>query len=268
MQVDPAPELSLYIKHFLILENDALDGVVHRLIPDGNPGIVFNYETPLLQKASTNSPYIRQPKSFIYGQVTANIDLISEGRIGMIVVVLQPYAPYALTKIPAHHLTNTSRPLHEIWGDEGSQWEKAVLSARDMHTRMALIETFLRTKSPIPPDPIVKNAIDWMKAHPDSASINELVAQLPIGERQLERAFKTHIGVSPKRYANMIRIQYFLKSMHKPGKKNLTGLAYGSGFYDQAHLVKVFKGKSGITPRRYAQVHDSLALNFIQLATN
>ncbi len=266
MQIDPAPELSLYIKHFLVLENDTLNGVVHRLIPDGNPGIVFHFETPLLQNAGGNTPYVPQPKSFIYGQVTATIDLISEGRIGMIVVVLQPYVLNALTKIPAHHLTNTNRPLCEIWGQQGSQLEKAVLSTREMHARLALIETFLISKLQITPDPIVKNSIDWIKAHPDSASINELVAQLPIGERQLERAFKTHIGVSPKLYANMIRLQFFLKSIRRPGEKNLTSLAYGSGYYDQAHLVRTFKMKSGITPSRYRQIRDFLALNFIQFA--
>jgi hypothetical protein len=141
MQIDPAPELSRLIKHFLILENDTLNGVVHRLIPDGNPGIVFHYETPLLQNAGSNTPYIRQPKSFC-------------------------------------------TPLHKYHS----------FFKRDLET----IQTFLIGKFQIAPDQIVKNSIDWMKAHPDSASINELVAELPIGERQSERAFKTHVGVSPK----------------------------------------------------------------------
>src|ERR1700722_15173805 len=143
MQIDPVPELSLYIKHYIVLENNTLHGGVHRLIADSNPGIVFHYETPLLQNAGGNTPYIQQPKSFIYGQVTATIDLISEGRIGMIVVVLQPFTLNALTKTPAHHLTNTNRSLREIWGQQGSQLEKAVLSTRDTHARLALIETFL-----------------------------------------------------------------------------------------------------------------------------
>jgi AraC-like DNA-binding protein len=266
MQIDPPPELSLFIKHCLVLENDTLNGVVHRLIPDGNPGIVFHYETPLLQNAGGNTPYIQQPKSFIYGQVTATIDLISEGRIGMIVVVLQPYAINSLTNIPAHHFTNTIRSLNEIWGQPGSQLEKAVLLTREVRARLELIQTFLTSKFQTAPDPIVKNSIDWMKAHPGSASIHDLVAQLPIGERQLERAFKTHVGVSPKLYANMIRMQFFLRSMRRPGEENLTNLAYSSGYYDQAHLVRTFKNKSGITPSRYLQVRDFLALNFIQFS--
>jgi AraC-like DNA-binding protein len=266
MQIDPAPELSLYIKHFLILENDTLNGVVHRLIPDGNPGIVFHYETPLLQNAGGNTPYIQQPKSFIYGQVTKDAEFISNERIGMIVVVLQPYALNSLTNIPAHRLTNAICSLQEIWGKQGLALEKSVLSTREIRARLGLIEKFLIRKLQIAPDPMVKFSIDWMAAHPDSGSIHELVAQLPIGERQLERAFKTHIGVSPKMFASMIRLQYFLKSMYRPGKTNLTSLAYGSGYYDQAHLVRTFKMKSGITPSRYLEVRDFLALNFIQLA--
>jgi AraC-like DNA-binding protein len=264
MQIGSTPELSRLVKHFLIVEDDSLAGVAHRLIPDGNPGIVFHHGVPFLQKLEGDSSCIQQPLSFIYGQVTKTVDLISQGRIGMIVVVLQPYAIQSLTGFPAHRLTNTMASLGEIWGEEGAQLERSVLSATDIAGKMALIETFLRGKCPVTSDTVVEFSIDWMIAHADSGSVQELVAELPVGERQLERAFKTHVGVSPKMFAGMVRMQYFLKSIARPGEENLTSLAYGSGYYDQAHLVNAFKRKSGITPKRYRAVADFLALNFIQ----
>jgi AraC-like DNA-binding protein len=264
MQIAPGRELSGLVKHFLILENDSLDGVVHRLIPDGNPGIVFHYGVPFLQRVEGDGGHVQQPLSFIYGQVTKTVELISQGQIGMIVVVLQPWAVSCVTGRPAHRFTNAICDLAEIWGEQGMGLSGRVLTAADRFARLALIEAFLRGKCTTAMDVVVLSAIDWMVAHPESGSINELVALLPIGERQLERAFKMHVGVSPKMFATMIRMQYFLKSISRPGDENLTSLAYDSGYYDQAHLVRTFKLKSGVTPGRYRAVRDFLALNFIQ----
>jgi AraC-like DNA-binding protein len=264
MQVCATPELSRLVKHYLIVEDDSLDGVEHRLIPDGNPGIVFHHGEPFLQRAGGS--YVLQPSNFIYGQVTKPVELISQRRIGMIVVVLQPYALHSLTGIPAHRLTNAIASLEETWGKVGAQLERNVLLTKDTAGKLAFIDTFLGSKCPVTPDEVVTFSIDWLIAHADSGSIQALVAELPVGERQLERAFKTHVGVSPKMFASMVRMQHFLKSIARPGAENLTSLAYGSGYYDQAHLVKTFKLRSGTTPKRYRAVRDFLALNFIQFA--
>jgi AraC-like DNA-binding protein len=266
MQIAPVGELSGLVKHFLILENDSPEGVAHRLIPDGNPGIVFHYGTPFLQSVEGGGGYVQQPLSFIYGQVTKTFELISQGRIGMVVVVLQPWAISCVTGQPAHRFTNAVCALADIWGEQGVELSGLVLAAGDRSARLALIEAFLRGKCAVAMDAVVVSAIDWMIAHADSGSIHELVASLPVGERQLERAFKTHVGVSPKLFASMVRMQYFLKSISRPGEESLTSLAYGSGYYDQAHLVRSFKRKSGVTPSRYRAVRDFLALNFIQFS--
>ena len=45
----------------------------------------------------------------------------------------------------------------------------------------------------------------------------------------------------------------------------LTGIAYESGYFDQAHFIKEFKKYTGITPHQYQAQARPLALNFLEL---
>jgi AraC-like DNA-binding protein len=55
------------------------------------------------------------------------------------------------------------------------------------------------------------------------------------------------MGLSPKEY---LRVSRFLHSLEvlKKDNSHLTGVAYESGYYDQAHFIHEYKVFSGLTP--------------------
>ena len=106
MQIPPIPQLAHLVRHFLILESAGHGKTLHRLIPDGNPGIVFHYGAPF-------EPF---PGSFAYGPITRLQDIVSSGNIGVFIVVLQPYALSLLSGLPAHALVNHVLLLDELCG--------------------------------------------------------------------------------------------------------------------------------------------------------
>jgi methylphosphotriester-DNA--protein-cysteine methyltransferase len=71
------------------------------------------------------------------------------------------------------------------------------------------------------------------------------------------------VGISPKRCCNIVRAHAFLK--HLPEGSRLTGYAYDSGYYDQAHLIREFKLITGLTPSQYLKKTDPLAVNFLRM---
>ena len=236
MQIQPIPQLAHLVRHFLILESPGSAKTIHTLIPDGNPGIVFHYGTPF-------QPF---PKSFAYGQITRPHNILSTGNIGVFITVLHPHALNSLTNLPAHTFTDTAITLQQLWGPKATALEKQMLHAAGFQDRIDCIQNFLLQHLP-----------------PKDHNIAYL-QQLPIGRRQLERMFKTTIGISPKQYAGILRTQQFLKAMKTCDTQNLTQLAYEFGYYDQSHLIRDFKTKTGITPGKYFAAKDTLALNFIQ----
>ena len=67
-----------------------------------------------------------------------------------------------------------------------------------------------------------------------------------ISSRQLRRLFQQHIGVSPKKFARIVRSQYFLKTL----KTNHQADSLYDAYFDQAHFIKEIKEMTGLTPRQ------------------
>lgn len=69
-------------------------------------------------------------------------------------------------------------------------------------------------------------------------------------QRQIERHFKSWLGMTPKHYQRILRIKktiYFLR-LHK--NANLADVAHQFGFSDQAHMTREFKAIAHITPKQ------------------
>lgn len=267
MQLLPSPYLSNIVKHFLILESDE-DGIAdHRLFPDGNPGMVFHYGDPFCQYAAGTMLPFTHPRSFIYGQVSKFQHIVSAGKTGMLIVVLQPDGLHALLGIPAYELMDAIVSLQNIWGRAAKELEAKVLNISDNLLRIQLIEDFLLKKRNKcnPHDTTVKNSLHLIYQHHGQLQVNELTKHLQISERQLERTFRENIGITPKHFSNIIKLHYFLKTLQrKSSAENLTQLVYECGYYDQAHLIRAFKKNVGLTPRQYLFKTHLLAVNFIQ----
>nr|WP_255639475.1 helix-turn-helix domain-containing protein [Deinococcus betulae] len=74
-----------------------------------------------------------------------------------------------------------------------------------------------------------------------------------LSSRQLERAFQTELGVSPKMLARAIRFDAVVEGLRLGSAGQLTTLAYDLGFTDQSHLTREFKTMSLMTPSAFVR---------------
>jgi AraC-like DNA-binding protein len=115
------------------------------------------------------------------------------------------------------------------------------------------------------PDKTITAALKLIDSHRGNITIAGLLNVLPLTERQLERRFNQYIGISPKRFSAIAKLQYFLKALQsRAGDTRIADSAYESGYYDQAHLNNYFKKNIGITPSAY-KANNLLAINFMQV---
>jgi AraC-like DNA-binding protein len=269
MQLPPHPLLTGLIKHYLILETYEDLSLNYRLFSDGNPGIVFHYKNPLTQYDGDRTVRSVQPKSFIYGQVSHYNDLTGNGKLGMLVVVLQPYGIYSLLGMPATELNNSIVQLSDLFGQEGAEVEEKVIGGASTEKKIQYIEKFFIKKSAFikDPDPIFKESLFEIYKQQGLVTIRELLAKIPITERQLERKFREYTGRSPKQFSDTIKFQHFLKRLQtQAGIKKISDIIYDSGYYDPSHLNNYFKKMAGFTPMQYKSGHLRLANNFMQLS--
>src|SRR5882724_3965374 len=143
MQLPPSASLSNIVKHYLVFESEKEIHLNYRLFSDGNPGIVFHFKNPLIQYTDKHLPGNTQPKSFAYGQITHYNDLMSRGKLGMLVVVLEPYSIYALTRIAAYELNDCTIKLGDLFGQDALDLEDQILNEQNVDRIMQSVEKFL-----------------------------------------------------------------------------------------------------------------------------
>ncbi|MBE9464607.1 DUF6597 domain-containing transcriptional factor [Dyadobacter subterraneus] len=268
MQLLPSRSLSQIVKHFLIIENDHAANVQHRMFADGNTGMVFNYGDPLLHLENGQLDIL--PISFIYGQPETFQNIISVGKIGMLIVVFHPFGSSSLLRIPAIELKNQILDLEIFYPVENQIISDQIVSSIDVFDQIQIIENFLTAKLKIQNLSLnlACQAIQIINKNNGNLPVTELTSLLKISERQLQRSFAEHIGVSPKRYSGVTRIQHFLKLVrtNTSSLNSLTNLVYDCGFFDQAHLIREMKNISGITPGQYIGQSNLLAANLLQIS--
>lgn len=78
--------------------------------------------------------------------------------------------------------------------------------------------------------------------------IKDLSNKLLISQRKLQREFKDILGISPKHYLRLVRINEVLRLINDNHMINLTHIAHHCGYFDQAHFIKDFKNITGQKP--------------------
>ena len=90
-----------------------------------------------------------------------------------------------------------------------------------------------------------------------SLPIPDLAQKFGVSQRQLERLYHSQVGMSPKQYSRLVRVEtarLLLRQMDsQTGSPSTTTLAADLGFYDQSHFIREFTQVVGITPYRYMQ---------------
>jgi methylphosphotriester-DNA--protein-cysteine methyltransferase len=96
----------------------------------------------------------------------------------------------------------------------------------------------------------IDQAIELIFETKGTIAVNELCVAVAVGERQLERAFKKYVGLTPKFYMRIIRFSHIFHAF-TTGKDNWAQLGLEAGFYDQSHFIKNFKAFTGEDPSAY-----------------
>lgn len=119
-----------------------------------------------------------------------------------------------------------------------------VLGARRVRqlTDGRAIDTWLRS---IEPDERTANAVHLLATRP----VTDTADELGITIRQLRRVLAANIGLTPKSFQRVLRLQRFLASAER-SRTGLAAAAADAGYADQPHLTREVVDLTGTTPAR------------------
>lgn len=256
--IKPPSSLAGFVRAFWILEGgmNSSDVTSYRLMADNSPNLVFHYVNNF--SILTDGKYTASSGiSFLHGQSNLSMDMNTKGTFGILGAYLYPYALQYLFNIPAIELTGLEVELETILARYSKTLDDKILNAADNSGRISLLTDFLlsRLKDAQIKDKGIEHGVKQILRSNGNTRIEAIAGTIGISNRQLERKFTNHVGMSPKMFSRICRFQNSMKAaeIHMADNSNLslTKLAYDCGYSDQSHFIREFREFSGMNPRDY-----------------
>jgi len=139
-------------------------------------------------------------------------------------------------------------PLGEVWGRTGAAVRERVLEAATPQDALAVVEGVLLAALTGLRDHLVVTACEALSA---GTAVGKVAADLGVLPRTLRRRFTAQVGLSPKRFARVQRLQRVVRDLDGRSSVDWAGVAARHGYADQPHLVGEFRQLVGVTPTEY-----------------
>ena len=121
--------------------------------------------------------------------------------------------------------------------------------AANFEERVALAEAMLlRRTSKVRANSLIMSSAQYLFKHHGAPRVADVARIATLSVRQFERRFTGEMGVSPKLFAKVTRFQMALDARTKDVNASWLTLAHQFGYYDQMHMIKDFRGLTGLTP--------------------
>ena len=228
------PLYTSIIDMFLLrLEEGCIEGKFFPIVPDGCMAMVFKGR--LDNEVPTE------------GYLCGTIDEIKKIYIGpgdyYAFIRFIPGTGYSLIKNEknAGNISDTAIPIRG-----GVAGEEQILSAleRDIPRaeRAGLISKIIRVHLQKEPDRyIIKYCTERIFASQGNVKVEELAEETGFTARHIAKLFERCVGVSPKLYSQIIKLQASMDKIMENDDKRLVEIALDCGFFDHAHMNRMYK---------------------------
>ncbi|MGM1022437.1 MAG: DUF6597 domain-containing transcriptional factor [Bacillota bacterium] len=213
-----------------------------RVLPDGCTDILLKYN-PVSKRQD-----ISYCGTFTHPFVSAR-QAGTETRI--FAVRFFPGGAHYFHGMSTHLFTGGHFRLEDIWPESIVVIGERIFEAQDFNERVRIMDEYLNQlllRQGTNDCDLMKNLLHRIFVSSGSMSVKELAEREAISERQINRKFEQWIGISPKKFSEVVRFQSVLQSIQSGGPLDWTELALEHSFFDQAHLNRDFRRFYGDSP--------------------
>lgn len=265
-ETPPSTSLDRYVKCYWTLTIDYLGcvGEPETVLPDGNLEVIFNL-ADRFRRFHADGKVELQPCAIVVGQMQRFVKLQPTGKVDLFGVRFQTAGAYHFFKCSLSGLTERIVELDSILDRSNRDLDAWIRSAQTTSDRIAIIEKLLldSLKPPDSNERVVEAVKDYIVRNDGVVSIHKTARQFGVSQRQLERHFKQMVGVSPKLYSRIIRLQSIVAASQFQRSDNISDLVLRFGYYDQSHFVREFTEFAGKSPTAFLRDENRMAEAFI-----
>jgi AraC-like DNA-binding protein len=234
-----------------------------RVVPDGCPELIVHLRNPFARRIAGR--WVRQQRAFLAGTLTRPWLLRAGRRVLTLGVRFRPGAVRALLPVSMPEATDREMKLAAIVGSRAaSALLRALRAAGGKAARFAAAEEWLvaRLASARPYANDASAAVRLVLDARGAERIDDVARALGWSRRRLERAFARELGIRPKLFARIVRLNAVLAGLDAAERASAVDMALAAGYFDQAHLLRDFRGLAGRTPRAAREHDGELARHF------
>ena len=250
----PSPALRPFVQwYWSIRSNGRISHMREEFMhADGSVGLVFNWGDALQlngsyypQAATINGVWLRSQRLQLAGQVEA---------FG---ILFQPGGAFPLFGMPLDELVDTAVLPAYLPPNQLSQLHEQLYVLPTMTAKAVVVEKWLmqRLIRGQETSPLVNSSLAMLTNTHGQLPIQHVADSVYVSVRQLERLFKTQVGLSPKKYGRLMRMRQAREALKQ--NHTLVDVAHAHGFYDQAHFIREFNSVIGMTPGAYLSRRES-----------
>uniref|UniRef100_A0A832H1T7 AraC family transcriptional regulator n=1 Tax=Oscillatoriales cyanobacterium SpSt-402 TaxID=2282168 RepID=A0A832H1T7_9CYAN len=222
------------------------------ILPDGYAELILNYgKSYTWHNQSQQDERVIQAVHLV-GERDTSILVDLEGGLDQVGVKFKPLGLFALLRQPLNELANQMVSLDELSNKAIQELSKQVFEATTDAAKIEILNRFF-IKCLLSADSsnyLVEKATQIILRHQGNLRIDDLTNTLDIHYKTLERKFKTHLGLTPKVFARVIRFKHTYKQFHAIAAQD-PSFFLDLGYYDQNHFIKDFKYFLHTTPSAY-----------------
>jgi len=199
------------------------------IIPDGCVSVVFKGKNESM-------------KGYLCGVIDEIKKVVLEPGEIFLVFRFQPSAVSSIIDDSANTITNKVVDLKSNIKN-GSHILSAANRDMELQHKALLLSKLIRIRmKDDQSNYLIRYCTDRIYEKQGNIKISELGAETGYSERYLGKVFEKYVGVSPKMYCEIMRLQSSLKKLvNESGQEPLINLALDSGFFDHAHMNRCYK---------------------------
>lgn len=273
LERSPHPALAPFVKSFWYACDPEATHRHERILPNGHPQIVISLARDYLTDANHPiDPLQQSPAALFLGIYSHHQQIDAIDLSELIGILFHPGGTTPFFPENTELFTNCETSLTDLWGRAAQNLRNDLREAQPPTRKFDLLDFALRhrlseskeSKTQRRPSTI-DYALTRLHQSPGATTITALTRDIGVSPRRLSQLFREQIGVSPKLYCRIQRLQQAVQLLHRGADIHWAELALICGYYDQSHFINDFQAFSGLSPTSYSTAKRPWA-NHIPLA--
>jgi AraC-like DNA-binding protein len=187
--------------------------------------------------------------------------LAPDGQAGVAAIRLRPAASRTLLGFSLQEVTGHFVDLEDVFPSVKRLRERLGEASGD-DERIRALEAWLIAMACPAPRRLVEAVVRAILESGGRSPIDSLAAGTGASLRHMERQFREDVGLTPKTFSRIVRLQAALRRVRQGSP--LTDVALACGFYDQAHMTRDFRELASMSPAAWQTYAGDLAPLFVE----